>query len=190
MSTVSEVGTALEILTVAGTELSRITALHCTSEYPAPFEDVHLNAMVALGRTFGVDVGYSDHTRGIEVPVAAVALGAKVIEKHFTLDRSLPGPDHAASLEPQELARMAEAIRNVEKALGGTLKVPTERERATRVVVRKAIVAARRIRRGEVLGEENITAKRPCVGISVAYWDQVVGRPATRDYEADEPIEW
>jgi sialic acid synthase SpsE len=180
----------LEVLTDAGTPLADITVLHCTTEYPTPFQDVHLRAMLAVGAAFGVDVGYSDHTEGIEVAVAAAALGAKVIEKHFTLDRGLPGPDHSSSLEPPQLAAMVASVRNVERSLGSPVKRPTSGELETSRLVRKAIVAARPIKAGEMLTEENLTVKRPCYGISAAQWDHVVGRPARREYRVNEEIEW
>lgn len=189
MATLGDIEAALAVLTDAGTALEQITLLHCTTEYPAPLEEVNLRAMCGLRAAFGVSVGYSDHTPGIEVPIAAVALGATVIEKHFTLDRSLPGPDHRASLEPQELRAMVSAIRGVEKALGDGIKQPTVSELRNRPVARKSIVARVAITRGEVLTEEKLDAKRPGTGISPMLWDRVVGTVARRDFAADELIE-
>jgi len=166
-----------------------ITVLHCTTEYPTPMEDVNLRAMVSLKAAFGVEVGYSDHTPGIEIPIAAVALGAKVIEKHFTLDRNLPGPDHRASLEPHELKAMVDAIRNIERALGDGVKRPGPSELKNKPIARKSLVASRAIRAGEVFGADNITAKRPGTGISPMRWDEVISRPARRDFAIDELIE-
>lgn len=167
----------------------KVAILHCTTEYPAPYAEVNLKAMDTLRETFGLPVGLSDHTRGIQIPVAAVARGASIVEKHFTLDRRLPGPDHAASLEPAELAEMVSAIRCVESALGDGVKRPTESERKNRVVARKSLVAARVIRAGELFNMENLTLKRPGDGVSpYDYWDYL-GRPASRNYEPDEGID-
>lgn len=196
MSEMKEIEDALLILTgrhpeyPSESKLTRqdICVLHCNTQYPTPFEDVNLLAMPAIGKTFGVSVGYSDHTVGIEVPVAATALGARVIEKHFTLDRTLPGPDHKASLEPEELRRMVESIRNIEKSLGTGEKRVTESERANRQVARKSIVADRVIKAGEIFTAENITVKRPAGGISPMMWDKVIGKPADKDYEPDDFI--
>jgi len=189
MANLGEVEAALEVLEAVGTPRERITVLHCTSEYPAPIAEVNLRAMVLMGRALGVAVGYSDHTQGIEIPIAAAALGASVIEKHFTLDRSLPGPDHKASLEPDELKAMVQGIRNVEKALGDGVKRITPSERENRPVVRKSIVAARYIGAGERFTEDNIAVKRPGTGLSPMEWDRVIGRAAPRDFAADELIE-
>ncbi len=167
----------------------RVTLLHCTTEYPAPLEEVNLRAMARLTERFGLPVGYSDHTLGTTVAVAAAALGAVVVEKHFTLDRGLPGPDHAASLEPEELAAMVRAIRDVEKALGTEQKAPTPAERKNLAAARRSLVAARPIRAGEILDETAIAAKRPATGLSpMRYWS-VLGRVAPRDFSPDEPIE-
>ncbi len=167
----------------------RVTLLHCTTEYPAPFGEVHLRAMEAMRRHFGVPIGYSDHTPGIAVPVAAAALGAVTIEKHFTMDRTLPGPDHAASLEPGELKDMVRAIRSVEAALGEAIKAPQPSERANMAVARRSLVAARPIRKGERMAPVMLDAKRPGTGISpMRYWE-LLGTTATRDYAPDEPIE-
>lgn len=189
MSTLPEVAAAVEILEKGGITRGNIWLLHCNTQYPTPYSDVNLRAMDDL-RTLGcAGVGYSDHTNGIEVPVAAVALGAQIIEKHFTLDKSLPGPDHKASLDPQELKAMVEAIRHTEQALGGVLKTVSPSERGNMVVARKSIVAARPIAKGEILTGENITVKRPGNGISPMLWDSVLGTAACRDFAADELIE-
>ncbi len=189
MATMKEIGEALEVLVAAGLPKSQITVLHCNTEYPTPFEDVNLRAMHSIGETFGVRVGYSDHTIGIAVPIAAVALGARVIEKHFTLDRNLPGPDHAASLEPQELAEMVRSIRQIEKALGSAEKAPSPSERKNIAVVRKSLVASKDIQAGEVFDGDNITAKRPGGGISPMEWNNVIGKSASRGFKRDELIE-
>ena len=189
MSTLDEVEAALKILEEAGTPRANITLLHCNTQYPTPMCDVNLQAMNDL-RTLGTAaVGYSDHTVGIEVPVAAVALGAQVIEKHFTLDKNMEGPDHRASLDCNELAAMVKAIRNVEQALGSDKKAVSDSERPNIVVARKSIVAARHIKAGEVFTEENITVKRPGGGLSPMLWDQVLGQKATRDFPYDTLIE-
>lgn len=188
MATLGEIDAALETLMLAGTARGSITVLHCNTEYPTPMSDVNLRAMVSLRDAFGVAVGYSDHTPGIEVPTAAVALGASVIEKHFTLDRSLPGPDHRASLEPAELHAMVRAIRNIEEALGDGIKRPTASEAKNRAVARKSLVAARPIRKGEPFDAANVAVKRPGTGISPMRWDEVIGRLAPRDFDADELI--
>ncbi|WP_071134452.1 N-acetylneuraminate synthase [Millionella massiliensis] len=189
MASLDEVGQAIEVLTRFGTPREQITLLHCTTEYPAPKDQINLRAMQTLYRHFGLPAGYSDHTQGIEIPVAAVAMGATVIEKHFTLDRNLPGPDHKASLEPDELAEMVRQIRNIEAALGNGVKEPSEAEKPNIPVARKSIVAARPITRGELLTEENLTAKRPGNGISPMLWETVVGQRAVRDFATDEAIE-
>ena len=188
MATLGEIEAALGVLELAGSSRQHITILHCTTEYPAPFEDVNLNVMPALRACLGVEVGYSDHTPGIEVAIAAVALGARVIEKHFTLDRDLPGPDHAASLEPAEFAAMVSAIRNIEIALGGSVKRRTTSEMKNIEVARKSIVASRAIRAGEVFSTDNLTTKRPGTGLSPMRLPELLGRPAPRDYVADEQV--
>lgn len=166
-----------------------VTLLHCTTEYPTPLADVNLRAMDSMAARFGLPVGYSDHTQGISVPIAAAARGAQVIEKHFTLDRNLPGPDHAASLEPDELSAMVGAIRDVSSALGREEKAPAESELKNMPIARRSLVAARPIRKGEPVTAENVTAKRPGDGISpMGFWD-MQGQPAARDYEPDEQIE-
>ena len=188
MADLGEIEDALDILVAAGTPLYKITVLHCNTEYPTPVEDVNLRAMQTIARGFGVRVGYSDHTLGIEVPIAAVAMGATVIEKHFTLDKNMEGPDHRASLEPDELKEMVEAIRNIERALGNGIKKPSPSELKNKSAVRKSIVAARAIQRGEVFTEENLTVKRPGNGIGPMRWDEVIGRKAGKDHKTDEII--
>lgn len=189
MATLGEIEAAIEEIELAGTPRDRITVLHCTTEYPAPMEDVNLRAMASMKAALGVEVGYSDHTPGIEIPIAAVALGARVIEKHFTLDRTLPGPDHKASLEPHELKAMVDAIRNVEVALGDGVKRPSASELKNKPIARKSLVAVKTIRAGETFSAENIGAKRPGIGITPMRWDEVIGRPAPRDFAIDELIE-
>ena len=188
MADLGEIEDALCVLTDSGTPLGNITALHCNTEYPTPFEDVNLRAMKTIGDAFGVAVGYSDHTLGIEVAVAAVALGAAVIEKHFTLDRNMKGPDHRASLEPNELKSMVTAIRNIEKAMGTGIKNPSPSELKNKPIARKSLVAARNIAKGEVFTEENLTVKRPGTGISPMRWDEVLELVAQKNYEKDELI--
>lgn len=187
MCEMSEIAAAVGALKDNGT--SDITLLHCNTEYPTPFEDVNLRAMETLRREFGLPVGYSDHTRGIEVPIAAATLGATVIEKHFTLDRNMEGPDHKASLEPDELAAMVSAIRNIEKAMGSGEKHPSPSERKNIEIARKSIVANLAIKAGDLFTEENITAKRPGSGISPMKWFEVLGTKAKRDFAEDELIE-
>lgn len=189
MATLGEIEAAIEVLERAGARRSQITVLHCNTEYPTPMTDVNLRAMLTIQTAFGVPVGYSDHTEGIEVTIAAVALGASMIEKHFTLDRQLPGPDHKASLEPDELKGMVRAVRNIEQALGSATKLPSQSEKKNKGIVRKSVVAARPIQAGETFSEENLTAKRPGTGLSPMRWDEVLGRIARRDFAADELIE-
>lgn len=189
MCKLGEIEDALTILTENGLSREKIILLHCTTEYPTPMQDVNLRSMLTLRESFGVSIGYSDHTQGIEVPIAAVAMGADVIEKHFTLDRTLPGPDHKASLEPEELKAMVSAIRNIEKALGTGIKQVSASEKKNIAIARKSIVAAYRINKGEKLTEDNLTVKRPGTGISPMRWDEVVGQIAKRDFEEDELIE-
>lgn len=188
MATLGEIEAALEALETAGTPRTHITALHCNTEYPTPMQDVNLRAMCSIRDALGVAIGYSDHTSGIEVPIAAVALGATVIEKHLTLDRNLPGPDHKASLNPDEFAAMVSAIRNIEQAMGDGIKRPSPSEAKNKPIARKSLVAAKQIRAGEQFTAENVTAKRPGSGISPMRWDEVVGRVAARDFAADELI--
>ena len=190
MCDMEDVRAAVNALYKNGLSKENLILLHCNTEYPTPFEDVNLKAMDALRKEFGVEVGYSDHTKGIEVPIAAVALGATVIEKHFTLDRTLPGPDHKASLEPDELKAMVNAIRNIEQAVGGDgTKHVSESERKNIAIARKSIVEARDIKVGEVFTEENLTVKRPGSGISPMRWEEVLGMKAKRDFNEDELIE-
>ncbi|MGM9827722.1 MAG: N-acetylneuraminate synthase [Muribaculaceae bacterium] len=189
MSTLDEVEQALRVLEENGMPRKDVILLHCTTQYPAPYPSVNLRAMDAL-RTLGAGgVGYSDHTKGIEVSIAAAAMGACVIEKHFTLDKNLPGPDHRASLDPAELKALVDAVRNVEAAMGNGIKDVADAERPNIAVARKSIVAARDIRAGEVFTEENITVKRPGNGISPMHWDTVIGQTAKRDFDADSLIE-
>ena len=188
MASMGDIEVAIEAIEAAGLPRERITVLHCTTEYPAPLDEVNLHAMNTIGRAFGVRVGYSDHTQGIEVSLAAVALGARIIEKHFTLDRSLPGPDHAASLEPDELRALVHGIRRIEQALGRPEKRRTASEAANVVVARKSIIAACPIAVGEVFSDANLTAKRPGTGMSPMRWDEVIGRAAPRDFATDEEI--
>jgi N,N'-diacetyllegionaminate synthase len=190
MATLCDIELAIDALEKAGTKRSLITVLHCTSEYPTPMEEVNLQAMKSMQVTFGVATGYSDHTAGIEVAIAAAALGATVIEKHFTLNRNLPGPDHKASLEPDELKAMVTAIRNIEVALGDGIKRLTPSELVNKPLARKSLVASKAIKAGEILSAQNITAKRPGTGISPMEWDHVMGSKALRDFDADELIEW
>jgi N,N'-diacetyllegionaminate synthase len=189
MSTIKDIQDAIRILTLYGTKKEEITVLHCNTEYPTPMHDVNLRAMNYIAKKIGVKVGYSDHTLGIEVPVAAVALGATVIEKHFTLDRTMEGPDHKASLEPDELKAMVKAIRNIEVALGVANKIVTDSEEKNMAIARKSIIAAKAIKQGEVFTENNVTVKRPGNGISPMRWDDILGKSAVRDFEEDELIE-
>lgn len=184
-----DIENALNVLYTNGASKENITLLHCNTQYPTPFEDVNLKAMLNIGNTFGVSVGYSDHTQGIEVPIAAVALGAKVIEKHFTLDCNMEGPDHKASLEPHELKAMVSAIRNIEKALGNGDKCASSSETPNKAIARKSIVAKRQITKGELLTEENITVKRPGNGLSPMSWNDVIGTKAIHNFNPDELIE-
>ena len=189
MSELSEVRDAIQILITSGTEKTKITVLHCNTEYPTPYEDVNLKAMVTMRDELGVQVGYSDHTLGIEVPIAAVALGATVIEKHITLDRAMQGPDHRSSLQPKELKAMVHAIRNIEKSLGDGIKRPSPSEQKNISVARKSIVAAGSIKKGEIFSEKNLLVKRPGIGISPKSWNEVIGTAANKDYEEDDLIE-
>lgn len=188
MATLGEVEAAIEVLMSAGISRDDITVLHCNTEYPTPMVDVNLRAMQSIQAAFGVKVGYSDHTAGIEVAIAAVSMGACIIEKHFTLDRTLPGPDHRASLEPAELKSMVHAIRNIELALGNGIKRPSASELHNKPIARKSIVAARPIRAGETFSADNLTAKRPGTGLSPMCWDEVIGHIAPRDFATDELI--
>ena len=188
MADIGEIEDALDILIGAGTKKKNITVLHANTMYPTPMEDVNLKAMVTIGNAFDVTYGYSDHTLGIEVDIAAVAMGACCIEKHFTLDKTMDGPDHKASLEPDELVAMVKAIRNIEVALGSSIKKPSKSEMSNMQIARKSIVASSNIKKGEILTEKNIAVKRPATGINPMHWDEVVGTIATKDYQEDELI--
>tara|TARA_B100000787_G_scaffold170279_1_gene165611 strand:+ start:13833 stop:14828 length:996 start_codon:yes stop_codon:yes gene_type:complete len=188
MSILNEISDALNILIESGTKKENIVVLHANSMYPTPMEDVNLNAMRTIKQELGVAVGYSDHTLGIEVDIAAVAMGASIIEKHFTLDKSMSGPDHKASIEPNELKAMVKAIRNIEKAIGNEMKIVTPSEQENRNIVRKSITANCTIKKGEKFTEDNLTTKRPGTGISPMKWDDIIGTIALNDYEADELI--
>lgn len=189
MANLSEIEQALDILLDNGLKRNKITILHCNTEYPTPICDVNLKAMLTIKDAFKVNIGYSDHTLGIEVSIAAVALGATVIEKHFTLDRNMEGPDHKASLEPKELKEMVKCIRNIEIAMGNGIKKPSVSEKKNIPVARKSIVASRKILKGKVLSEENITAKRPGTGISPMRWNEILGRTAIKEFKPDDLIE-
>lgn len=188
MCELSDIDAAVRVLVEFGVKKEQITILHCNTEYPTPYEDVNLRAMLEIRDRFGVNVGYSDHTNGIEVPVAAVAMGATVIEKHFTLDKNMEGPDHKASLEPDELKAMVRAIRNIEKSLGSGHKSISESEKKNIEIARKSIVAACPIKKGEMFTEDNLTVKRPGNGISPMRWNEVVGKIAIKDFEEEEMI--
>jgi N,N'-diacetyllegionaminate synthase len=189
MANLGEIEDALDALTNAGMKLKDITVLHCNTEYPTPMPDVNLNAMLTIKSAFpGIRVGYSDHTEGIEVSIAAVAMGATIIEKHFTLAKSMEGPDHKASLEPYELTAMVVAIRNIEKALGSGIKKSSSSELKNKPISRKSIVAVKNIQKGELFTEENLTVKRPGTGISPMRWDEVINQSASKDYQQDELI--
>ncbi len=189
MSELDEISAAIEVLVETGIKHDDIIILHCNTEYPTPYADVNLRAMQTIGKELNVQVGYSDHTNGIEVPIAAVALGATVIEKHFTLDKTMEGPDHKASLEPDELKAMVDAIRHIEVALGNPEKHVTDSERKNMIVARKSILAARAIKAGEIFTEDNLIVKRPGNGISPMRWNEVIGQKAIRDFSEDELIE-
>lgn len=190
MATLEEIKNALNVFLDAGINKSNITILHCNTEYPTPMQDVNLLAMLNLKNMFGVNIGYSDHTEGIEVPIAAVSLGAKIIEKHFTLDKNLEGPDHKASLEPEELIQMSKSIRNIEVAISGSgIKEPTKSEMKNIIIARKSIVASKYIKKGDVFSVDNLAVKRPGNGISPMKWDSVIGEIAKRDFNEDELIE-
>ena len=189
MSNLGEIEAALSVLEHAGVPHNQITVMHCTTEYPAPLEEVNLRAMITIANSFDVAVGYSDHTEGIVIPIAAVAMGATVIEKHLTLDRNLPGPDHKASIELDQFASMVTGIRSLEQALGNGIKKPTPSEQLNLPLVRKSLVAARPIRCGEIFNNQNLTAKRPGIGISPMNWDYWIGRKAHRDFDSNELLE-
>jgi len=186
MANLEEIKDALDVLIKAGTLKECITVLHATTEYPCPIDEVNLRAMQTIAEVFGVRVGYSDHTKGIEVPIAAVAMGASVIEKHFTLDKTMEGPDHKASLEPAELIAMVKAIRNIERALGNGVKKPSPSEVKNMGIARKSILTCKTIQKGELFSEENITVKRPGNGMSPMRWDEVIGTIALKTYQEDE----
>lgn len=188
MTSIADIEAAVQVLLAAGCRKEQLTLLHCNTEYPTPMTDVNLRAMQTLAATFDLAVGYSDHTLGIEVPIAAVAMGAGVIEKHITLDHNLPGPDHRASLEPQQLKAMVRAIRNIEQALGDGIKQPTASELKNRPIARKSIVAKHPIKQGELLSAENLTVKRPGSGISPMEWDGLIGTKASKDFQIDEQV--
>jgi len=189
MSELFDIENALNVFIETGTPKENITVLHCNTAYPTPPEDANLTAMVTVRDALGVKVGYSDHTLGIETAIAAAALGAKIIEKHFTLDNNMEGPDHVASLEPGQLKAMVDAIRNIEKAMGGGIKKRTPSEEKNMPVVRKSLVASKFIKKGDLFTEENITVKRPATGIDPMKWDNVMNSPAKRDFKQDEVIE-
>ena len=188
MCETKDIQNAMDVLLRYGIRKEQITLLHCNTQYPTPYQDVNLNAMTSIKHEFDIQVGYSDHTPGIEVTIAAVALGATVIEKHFTIDRNLPGPDHKASLEPHELKAMVSAIRHIEQALGDGIKRVSDSEKANVSVARKSIVAACTIKKGDLLTEENLTVKRPGSGLSPMLWDEVIGTIAIKDYEEEDMI--
>tara|TARA_Y100001970_G_C14259237_1_gene878294 strand:- start:16245 stop:17252 length:1008 start_codon:yes stop_codon:yes gene_type:complete len=188
MSNLKEVGESLSVLIDNGLAKSKITLLHCTTSYPTKFHEVNLNAMVALKNKFNIDVGYSDHTIGIEVPIAAVAMGAKVIEKHFTLDKKMRGPDHLTSIEYSDLKKMVSSIRNIEKSLGSYKKIITNSEKKNLKIVRKSIHAFKSIKKGEVFNDSNITIKRPAIGISPMKWDKIIGTKSKKNFNKDKPI--
>ena len=186
MSDLEEIGEAIKILTNAGTSKGNITVLHANTMYPTPMEDVNLRAMQTIQNKFDVAVGYSDHTLGIEVDIAAVAMGATIIEKHFTIDKTMDGPDHKSSIDPEELKAMVSSIRNIEKALGSSIKKPSKSEKPNITMARKSIVASKSIKKGELFTEKNITTKRPGTGISPMEWDSIIDKVAKRDYKIDD----
>ena len=189
MATLAEIEYAIDTLIKAGTDKKSITVLHCNTDYPTKMEDVNLRAMITIKEAFKVKVGYSDHTHGIEIPIAAAAMGAEIIEKHFTLDKNMKGPDHKASLEPQELKKMVTAIRNIEIAMGNGIKKPSPSEIKNIPLARKSIVAKKNIKKGEAFTEENITVKRPGKGISPTRWDEIINKKARKQFLEDEFIE-
>lgn len=188
MANMDEIEAAIKVLIQSGTEKKKISVLHCNTDYPTRFEDVHLNVLKTMREKLGVEIGYSDHTAGVEVSVASVALGATVIEKHFTLDKELPGPDHKASLDPQELKTLVAQIRNIEKAMGRFEKIPSEREAKNIKIARKSIVAKKAIKSGDVFTAENLTTKRPGSGINPMKWYEILGTVAQKDYQEDDLI--
>ena len=186
MSDLKEIGDAIKILTNAGTLKENITVLHANTMYPTPMEDVNLRAMQTIQNKFDIDVGYSDHTLGIEVDIAAVAMGATIIEKHFTIDKTMDGPDHKSSIDPEELKAMVGSIRNIEKALGSSIKKPSKSEIPNIIMARKSIVASKSIKKGELFTENNLTTKRPGTGLSPMKWDSIIGKVSKRDYQIDD----
>jgi len=188
MSTLGEIETAIDVLISSGSKKSQIKVLHCSTQYPTPMEDVNLKSMLTIKNAFNLEVGYSDHTNGIEVAIAAVALGGRIIEKHLTLDREMPGPDHKASIEPAEFKKMVNSIRNIEKALGSSKKFPSSGEIKNRALVRKSIIAARQIEIGEKFNYKNITTKRPGTGLSPMLIDEIIGKVSTKKYFKDDFI--
>jgi N,N'-diacetyllegionaminate synthase len=188
MSSLNEIAEALKTLIDSGSQKNRITVLHCNTEYPSPMEDINLNAMINISKKLNIAVGYSDHSKGIEVSIAAVAMGAKIIEKHFTIDKNLPGPDHSASLEPEELKSLVKAIRNIEMAKGNGIKAPSKSEIKNIKIVRKSIVAKLDIKKGDIFSNENITAKRPGSGISPMKWHKIIGTKSNKDFNKDDMI--
>ena len=189
MCNMSDIENALSVLIKFGLQKNQISILHCNTEYPTPMEDVNLRAMISIAEKFGVNIGYSDHTIGIEVPIAAVALGAKIIEKHFTLDKNMEGPDHKASIEPSELRKMVDSIRNIEKALGSKKKIITDSERKNINAARKSIVASTVINEGDEFSEFNLTVKRPGTGLTPMLWDKIIGQKSKKNYNPDDLIE-
>lgn len=189
MCNMSDIENALSVLIKFGLQKNQISILHCNTEYPTPMKDVNLRAMISIAEKFGVNIGYSDHTIGIEVPIAAVALGAKIIEKHFTLDKNMEGPDHKASIEPDELRKMVDSIRNIEKALGSKKKIITDSERKNIKAARKSIVASTVINEGEEFSEFNLTVKRPGTGLTPMLWDKIIGQKSKKHYNPDDLIE-
>lgn len=189
MADLGEIEDAIDVLVDFGTSRRNITVLHCNTEYPTPYKDVNLKAMITIKKAFNIKVGYSDHTHGIEIPIASVAMGAEIIEKHFTIDNKLEGPDHKASLEPEELKAMVDAIRNIEKAMGDGVKKPSKSELKNKDIVRKSIVAKKPIRKGEAFTEDNLTVKRPGTGTSPMKWNEVIGRKADKYYDKEEIID-
>ena len=189
MSNLKEIEDAVNILLNSGAKIGDLTILHCNTEYPTPFEDVNLSAMVSIREKLNIKVGYSDHTLGVEVPIAAIALGAEIIEKHFTLDRNLPGPDHAASLEPKELKNMIDCIKNIQVALGDGIKVASKSELKNITVARKSIVAKVNIKKGERFSEDNLTIKRPGTGLSPMKWNDLIDMLSNKNYNKDDLIE-